>query len=468
MDSTVENAEKSADSLNEQSRKSAEVLAEEHGEIISEGGDEHASDAPKNLDGMSSSEVKVDSDTQTSGRNEENTEEEAVEVVEIEEKVIIETVDEGKHVEESPTNAEEERLNITETIETIDLPSEDETVTPASEPSSLERQGEPAELPQEAKKQDEWTDLLGNGLLRKKVIQAGKDGGSRPAAGQEVCIKTEGMLPNGDRFDLNEELKFIIGDGDVVTALDLCVPSMVENEICELVAAARFAYGELGREDDDEGDVPPDAEVTFKLELLSIMPGPDIANLTDEQRINLGDEKRERGNYLFRRDEYSLAVHSYTRALKYLGASTSEPIVELKIKCWNNISASHLKVKEYADAKKACDSVLEVDPDNVKALFRKGKVLYAQGEYEESVELLRKANTLDPDNRLIRKELYIVRQKFDDSREKERSMYQRMVSGFSGNAEADASSTFFTWPVILGATGIVIGGVVAALWLSRH
>ena len=42
------------------------------------------------------------------------------------------------------------------------------------------------------------------------------------------------------------------------------------------------------REDDDEGDVPPDCEVTYKLELLSIMPGPDIANLTDEQRITLG------------------------------------------------------------------------------------------------------------------------------------------------------------------------------------
>ena len=33
----------------------------------------------------------------------------------------------------------------------------------------------------------------------------------------------------------------------VFLALDLSVPTMLENEICELVAAPRFAYGTLGR-----------------------------------------------------------------------------------------------------------------------------------------------------------------------------------------------------------------------------
>jgi hypothetical protein len=34
---------------------------------------------------------------------------------------------------------------------------------------------------------------------------------------------------------------------------------------------------------------------------------------------------------------------------------------------------------------------------------------------------------------LIRKELYIVRQKCDESREKERNMYQRMVAGLNND-----------------------------------
>ena len=50
-----------------------------------------------------------------------------------------------------------------------------------------------------------------------QIIRAGKDDGSRPSTGQEVCIKCEGMLPSGDKVDVNEKLKFIIGDGDVIT-----------------------------------------------------------------------------------------------------------------------------------------------------------------------------------------------------------------------------------------------------------
>ena len=42
------------------------------------------------------------------------------------------------------------------------------------------------------------------------------------------------------------------------------------------------------REDLDEGDVPPDCEVTYTLELLSVEKGPDISNLTDEERIRFG------------------------------------------------------------------------------------------------------------------------------------------------------------------------------------
>ena len=72
-------------------------------------------------------------------------------------------------------------------------------------------------------------------------------------------------------------------------ALDLCVPTMLESEVCELVVAPRFAYGAFGRGGDSgEGDVPPDSEITYILELLSVEKGPDISNLTDEQRIELG------------------------------------------------------------------------------------------------------------------------------------------------------------------------------------
>ena len=52
-----------------------------------------------------------------------------------------------------------------------------------------------------------------------QIIKSGKEDSSRPLAGQEVCIKCEGALPDGDKVDVKDDLKFIIGDGDVVTGL---------------------------------------------------------------------------------------------------------------------------------------------------------------------------------------------------------------------------------------------------------
>jgi hypothetical protein len=59
-----------------------------------------------------------------------------------------------------------------------------------------------------------------------QIIKAGKEDGSRPLLGQEVCIRCEGTLASGDKVDVKEKLQFIIGDGDVVTGRLTCLPSL--------------------------------------------------------------------------------------------------------------------------------------------------------------------------------------------------------------------------------------------------
>ena len=53
------------------------------------------------------------------------------------------------------------------------------------------------------------------------------------------------------------------------------------------------------------------------------------------------------------------------------------------ISCLNNLSACHLSMKEYAKAKDLCVRVLEVEPDNLKALVRGAKAALALHEYDE-------------------------------------------------------------------------------------
>ena len=43
----------------------------------------------------------------------------------------------------------------------------------------------------------------------------GKDN-TRPTNGDTVTIKMEGLLENGTKVDVEDELKFILNDGDVI------------------------------------------------------------------------------------------------------------------------------------------------------------------------------------------------------------------------------------------------------------
>lgn len=50
-------------------------------------------------------------------------------------------------------------------------------------------------------------------------------------------------------------------------------------------------------------------------------------------------------------------------------------LMDIKVKCLTNLAASQLKLERYDVARKSCMLALEHQPDNVKALFRMGKVL---------------------------------------------------------------------------------------------
>lgn len=49
-------------------------------------------------------------------------------------------------------------------------------------------------------------------------------------------------------------------------------------------------------------------------------------------------------------------------------------LMDVKVKCLNNMAASQLKLDHYDAALKSCVSALSHQPENIKALFRMGKV----------------------------------------------------------------------------------------------
>ncbi|XP_074525285.1 peptidyl-prolyl cis-trans isomerase FKBP8 [Halichoeres trimaculatus] len=323
---------------------------------------------------------------------------------------------------------------------------------------------------------DEWLDVLGNDQLKKKVLEAGEGRDSRPQKGQNVKINLKTCLKDGTLVQEQPGLSFTLGDGDVIQALDLTVQLMEMGEKALIQTDAKYAYGVQGS---FEPEVPPNAELSLEVELKEATDAPDLEMLPPAEKIALASHKRERGNIHYQRGDYAFAVNSYSIALQIAESSSKVDIspeeenelIDVKVKCLNNMAASQLKLDHHDAALKSCVSALAHQPDNVKALFRMGKVLALQGEYSESIKTLRKALKLEPSNKTIHAELSKLVKKNSEQRGAEQAMYKKMLGNpTSGSTQKHRarSSWGLSWKWLFGATAVAIGGVALSVVIAAR
>ncbi|KAG7456811.1 hypothetical protein MATL_G00239860 [Megalops atlanticus] len=323
---------------------------------------------------------------------------------------------------------------------------------------------------------EEWLDVLGNGQLKKKVLEAGKGPDSRPKKGQNVKVHLKMSLADGTTVQEEPSLSFTLGDGDVIQALDLTVLLMEIEERALVSTDAKYAYGAVGSA---APPVPPDAALTLDLRLLEVSDAPDLELLPPRERMALADQKRERGNEYYQRGDYAFAVNSYSIALQItessskvdISAEEEAELLEVKVKCLNNMAAAQLKLDHLEAALRSCVSVLAHQPDNVKALFRKGKVLALQGDYAEAIRDLKSALKLEPSNKTIHAELSKLVKKHSEHKGAEQAMYKRMLGNpapVTSQKNRNKSSWSVSWKWLFGATAVAIGGVALSVVIAAR
>ena len=65
--------------------------------------------------------------------------------------------------------------------------------------------------------------------------------------------------------------------------------------------------------------------------------------------------------------------------------SDLQKLLDEKMKVYNNLAATQMKLLAYDQAIKSCDSVIKIQPNNVKALFRKGQALESKKDTAEAL-----------------------------------------------------------------------------------
>uniref|UniRef100_A0A182PMV5 peptidylprolyl isomerase n=1 Tax=Anopheles epiroticus TaxID=199890 RepID=A0A182PMV5_9DIPT len=370
------------------------------------------------------------------------------------------------------------------------------------EPTQAKEQREPAEeqkpdneVKTTVESESECMDILGNGTLLKKVLKKGRSE-LRPESKDLVTISYTGRLDDGTVVEEQQNVVVQIDDVEVVQGLDMALKLMNEGEVAEVVVNPRFAYGELGLKDPTEQDpvirtVPPNSTITYTVELVSMQEESDIDARTYTSRKEIGNKKRLRGNYWMKRQEYNLAIQSYRRALEYLddtvsaggmmesGAAGSvelsnkelQDLLEDRMKVYNNLALAQLKISAHEAALKSVDHVLKCQPNNAKALYRKGKILDAKGDTAGAITLLQKAATIDVDDKLIQSELSKLILKSKREARNERDLYQKMLGQAqkleqktkpAPATQNNESSKIMMWGYLVGT--ILIGVVGVAIF----
>ncbi|XP_045584096.1 AH receptor-interacting protein [Procambarus clarkii] len=286
---------------------------------------------------------------------------------------------------------------------------------------------------------------MDNGLIKKKILYQGK-GKSDYNDGTKVTfhIKTETCEDSPQLIDdshrWSKPVELILGKKFKLEVLEACIHTMILGEVASFTIdksllspyplvskTLREAYGEtkvdkekkphhccgmgfkegLGYQDLDELVKTP-KDLKFTIELVKVAGAGSYEKefwaMTESERLESIPALKEQGNALYKERNYEAASKAYSEALGRLEQLMlrEKPndeewlkLNEMKMPLLLNFSQCQLIRGEYYAVIEHCTTVLEKDPDNVKALYRRGRAYVEVFSPAEARKDLEKAARLD-------------------------------------------------------------------------
>lgn len=264
----------------------------------------------------------------------------------------------------------------------------------------------------------ESVELIPESNLIKNILKYGEC--NSPVNSQEVIAHYKGTLASGEKFDSsydrNEPFKFTIGRGQVIKAWEECFKTMKKGEKALLIAPPEYAYGENG----SPPTIPPNATLHFEVELIDFHDKKkEIWEMDDEERTANAIVLKDDGTDLYKEGKYNEAIELYNNSLKHIENVDNN---DLKIKIYLNICLCYQKLNNWVESSINCHNVLQIDKDNIKALFRLANNEINCFNFDSAYEIFNRLVTLDPDNTYVDKYINIIKTKQKNFEKKEKLM----------------------------------------------
>ena len=164
---------------------------------------------------------------------------------------------------------------------------------------------------------------------------------------------------------------------------------------------SRHGYGKEGC---TELSVPSDADLEYEIELVSLGTLRVPPHKMSQQDLsNDCEDFQNKAKKHFSRENYGESERLYVKALEFANALNEKKNSSMRIRCLNNIATVEFMLKKMKESKAACESVLLLDSENAKALFRMGMVLETETEFVESLQYFQRAIKTSDNETLTRR-----------------------------------------------------------------
>lgn len=172
-------------------------------------------------------------------------------------------------------------------------------------------------------------------------------------------------------------------------------------------------------DDDEEEDASSDADFSPKED-------PELLLIK-------ANALKEEGNNYFKEKEYEKASRSYRRGTNTLkplnrGNTGDEQVKALLVTLQTNLSMMCLKIGKPKQSVQVASAALEIDANNVKALYRRAIARRQLGDTELAKADLKLALQQDPVNVAVKKELASLKKELDEAKQAQKKGLQKAFS----------------------------------------
>jgi len=163
----------------------------------------------------------------------------------------------------------------------------------------------------------------------------------------------------------------------------------------------------------------------------------DTRKLPNSQRLEKAKKNKDEGNEVFKSGNLELAVQHYFKALTHTSKmfdqsqSEKEEADALNLSIHLNLAQCYIRLGTEVTYRKAvfsCTSALEIQPNNVKALYRRALAYEAIKDFDSASQDVSKALTLDSTDADLIKLRHLIDRHLVAEKEKQKRVFSKMFA----------------------------------------